>query len=383
MITCFLFIQQFDDERYLSLGLNEHGDAVVPLERRSIDELKSLQVNARILVVLPTEVSSLHELELPKLSERKARVVIPYAVEEQVAQPVTTLHFAFNQSQEINPRYLVAVIDKTLLSNIMMRLQAAQLMFDIITLDWFALEANEACVTETSLLVNNPIFKGALSLDLASVYLRDHSQVTQIYLFNDSPPIQDLTTVHPIDSSSYLWIAKKLLNKPQVLNLCQGELQYNARPKASKSWYVAASVFAGVWFLSWLGSKVFIAYHLTQQSAALDQKIAVIYHDFFPQAKQVISPKFRITQLLKEGGKGNESAFWLLDNKLTQAVDNMPLKIQQMRFQNQILFITVATQDFAMLEKLQKRLQQNNVHVHQTEAATREQQVIATLELSL
>ena len=96
MTTCFLFARQFYDEACLSLRLDKNGEIDAPLSLRSFQEFKSLQRQSRTIIVLPTERSSLFEIELPWLGERKARAAIPYALEEQLAQNVATLHFAFD-----------------------------------------------------------------------------------------------------------------------------------------------------------------------------------------------------------------------------------------------------------------------------------------------
>ena len=105
MATCFLFAQHFNDESCLSLRLNEQGQLDAPLERRTVDALKALQVKARTMVVLPTESSSLHQVELPWLAERKAREALPYALEEQVAQQLTSVHVAFDKPHYKNNQY--------------------------------------------------------------------------------------------------------------------------------------------------------------------------------------------------------------------------------------------------------------------------------------
>ncbi len=51
------------------------------------------------------------------------------------------------------------VTDKTLLINLITMLQALELKFDAITLDWFALQENEAFVTESGLLIHDKILK--------------------------------------------------------------------------------------------------------------------------------------------------------------------------------------------------------------------------------
>ncbi len=409
MATCFLFAQHFTDEYCLGLRLDEQGLIDAPLEKRSFDAFRALQAHARTIVVLPTESSSLHQLELPWLGERKARAAIPYALEEQIAQSVSAVHVAFDQQHYQNKQYLVAVIDRALLEGLMARLDAAALGFHMITLDWFALKAGEACVSETSLLVNDDAFKGPLSAATAEIYLSSRMSQTPVLMFNDSSPIicntiqaigasgDHPSTIHDEGYSKdkglstlaatsrtyfYAWTAQRLL-KDNVMNLCQGELQHNTRQELHTPWYQASAALAVLWLVSIFAVNGFISHKLTSQIAALDQKIAVIYREFFPQARQVISPKFRVGQLLKEGRSGQDRALWQLDDMLALAINNEAFTIQQLRYQDQMLSVSLLAKDFAALDGLELRLQQAGAKVTQAQAASHEQQVIATLELRL
>lgn len=383
MATCFLFTRHFDEENCLSLRLDQQGQVDAPLERRTIDEVRALQINARTIVVLPTEMCSIHEVELPQLSERKARIAIPYALEEQVAQHVSSVHFAFDSQWYQNNRYLVVAIDKQYLIDLIAKLSAVDLTFDVVTLDWCALSAGEACLIETSLLIDDPTFKGAVSIELVDLYLnRRPSTAPPVILFNDSPPVQNMTTHQLVDCSLYVWVAQQLF-KHSPLNLCQGELQHDTHQHANFRWYQLSAMLAGLWLVSLVGVNTINLYALTKQNTSLDQQIAVIYHEFFPQARQVISPKFRINQLLRNSTGIHDAVLWVLLNKLAIAANKPSLIVQQVRFQNQTLSVTLSSQDFAQLEAMQQQLQQQHVIVRQTEAATHEQRVVATLELSV
>ena len=76
-------------------------------------------------------------------------------------------------------------------------------------------------------------------------------------------------------------------------------------------------------------------------------------------------------------------ALWQLDNKLAAAIAKDNVAIEQLRYQNQTLAVTLNATDFAALEGLQLRLQQAGAKVTQAQAASHEQQVTATLELRL
>ena len=383
MTTCFIFAEDLDEDGCLSLRLNQQGEVDAPLLKRSIEELKALQAYARTVVVLPAHLSSLHELELPWLGERKAQAAIPYALEEQLAQPVTSLHFCFDRQYYEENRYLVVVIDKTYVVNLMEQLEALNLDYEAITLDWFALRPGEACATAATLLVNDSFFKGSLSGELATLYLNQKDVTTEGMAFKDSLPSLVRKGSKTIDELSAVWIAKRLLAGKRM-NLCQGELQHEASQRSLKYWYSISGILAGVSLACFLFFNLFNLYVLNHHIAELDEKIAVVYHQFFPQATQVISPKFRVEQLLKAGHNSAQSAsWWALLDKFAHAFKGQSSHVEQLRFQNQVLSVSLVAQDFATLEALQQRLQEQKVKVTQAQASTREHQVIATLELSL
>jgi len=380
--TCFLFSQQFDEEKCLSLRLDQAGEVEAPLALRSIEECRTLQADARTIVVMPADVSSVHEIELPWLGERKARAAIPYALEDHLAQNVNTLHFAFDRQYYQNNHYLVAVIDKQLLTDLIARLQAVNLKFDVITLDWFALKEHEACITQTTILAHDHTFKGSLSAELAAIYLNNRPLTTEVLVFADSNPQISSNSFTPIDSACNVWVAKRLA-RINAMNLGQGELQQSSGKQTSVFWYQASAVLFGIWLITLITTHAIQLYSLTSKNKVFDQQIAVIYREFFPQAQQVISPKFRITQLLKSNVATEQDSLWQLLDKLSQALVRSQITIEQLRFQNPMLAVTLTSKDFAALEKLQVALRQAKVKVEQTQASSHEQQVVATLELSL
>ncbi len=124
-----------------------------------------------------------------------------------------------------------------------------------------------------------------------------------------------------------------------------------------------------------------LSYALTQKLSTLDEQIAVIYRQFFPNATHVISPKFRINQLIKGNAAHQDVDFWRLLEQLGQAIGNEPFVIDRLSYQQKTLSITLTAKDFAALDALQRRLEKAQVHVTQSRAASLEQHVVATLEL--
>ena len=382
MATCFLFSSHLTETSCLSIRLNDQGLIDAPLEHRSFDAIKALQTGCQTMVVLPCEQCTLHRVELPKLNSQKARAALPYALEEQVAQSLSAIHIAFDQQYYQNKQYLVAVIDKAYLHELMNRLKEFNLVFDVITLDWFALKADEACVSETRLLVNDSAFQGALSADLATFYLTNRTSKSTITQFADSAPALKSTAFTQAEGTSYAWLAKRLFAM-NPLNLCQGELQHNTQQQTCTRWNYAVALLACLSLGLFLVINGILSYQLSTKIAFVDDKIGVLYHSFFPQSTQVISPKFRVQQLLKSKGTASDKTLWALLDALSAAFQNQAFTVEQFHYQNQTLSVTFTSQNFAALEALERRLQKANVKVNQTQAALHDKLVLATLELRL
>lgn len=379
MDTIFLFTKHLNDEGCFCLKLDSEGALSAPPAQRSFAEIQTLQNDCDTLVIETATNTSLLDLELSWLPERKARLAIPYALEDKLAQSVNELHFVFDKTHYQNNRYLIAVISKLRIHYIMQLLIEKDIDFSAITLDWFALKPQELCVSESTLLVHADDFKGALSGALAESYIKNHP-ISPPLLFSDSQIKHDPDL--PIsEENSCTWIAQRIL-KSKFMNLCQGEIQHGNKSDWIKKGYQLAGALFCLWLVSLAAVNTINLHMLNKKTAEVDEQIAVIYHEFFPDSKQVISPKFRITQLLKSSNNEDQTRFWFLLKQFSKVMKNDQITLEQLRYQNKTLSVTIVSSDFASLEKLENKLKQSQLNVKQTQASTREQQVVATLELT-
>jgi general secretion pathway protein L len=378
MDTCFLFTKHLDDNGCFCLKLSPTGELIEPPAQRNFAEMKLLQNECNTLVIETSANTSILNLELPWLPERKARIAIPYALEDKLAQSIEELHFSFDKLRYQSNNYLIFVIDKQRIRYIMTLLDEHDLEFNAITLDWFALLPHELAVSESNLLINNDDFKGTLSGELALTYIKKHP-LNQPLLFQDSEISFD-DSLPKSEDSSYVWIAKKIL-KSKPLNLCQGDMQHGNTSVLIKKGYQLTGALCIFWLFSLILVNALSLYSINKKTDKIDQQIAVIYHEFFPDAKQVISPKFRIGQLLSSNTTDSQSHFWFLLNQFSKAMSETKITIEQLRYQNKTLSVTVASSDFASLEDIENKLRKLQLKVKQTQASTQDQRVVATLEL--
>jgi general secretion pathway protein L len=385
--TCFLFFDIADTnaaqiENFWAVRLDDDGEVDLPLASYSVEEIQNMQLGHHTVVVLPASVASLHRLELPKLSSRKAREAIPYALEEELAAPVGELHVAFDSDTHLNNTYRVVVINRLRLRAWMHELEALEIVFDEITLDWFALLPGEVCATSTDLLVHQDSVIGALSPLLAASYAHVHPDACAGWMFDDSATSLKLLKLDAHEGSYRLFVAKRLLTE-RYINLCQGSFQHRTQDKQGLRWYGLCGVLLLAWFLSVLSFHAIALHRLHTKQEAIDVQIAQHYHKFFPEATQVISPRFRIERLLNQTGATSQDTFWMLFDAFANVAESNPLDIETIRFHDEALWISVTATDFSVLEAFEQQLKKSNIRVKQAQARTRDNQVTATLELRL
>lgn len=386
MTTCFIFTHGLTEKGCLSLSLDEEGEISDDLRHRSFEEIKGLP--ALRILVLPTQLFSLHTLALPWIPEKKARTAIPFALEEQLAQPVTELHFAFDRAFHEDGRYLITVGEKSLLIQLIEQFKSHDIPLEKITLDWFALHQNESLVTKDYVLINNTEFQGVVDTHLAASFLNAMtlSSIEQTY-FNLKAATKwcakNNITSTEVDSDLETWVARRLHQKKKVINLLQGDFQAKHLTSKTRRYYIVAAIAVLFWFGSFLSIHLAQLPSLNRKLAQVDSEIAKVYRSFFPQAKQVINPRFRINQLLKTTQNKSNLNFWFLLNLLAKNIKDETIEFEKIRFQNQTLFVTFSTKSFEELENFQNRLNKSKAKVKQTQASTHQEKILGTLELTL
>jgi general secretion pathway protein L len=119
-----------------------------------------------------------------------------------------------------------------------------------------------------------------------------------------------------------------------------------------------------------------VLYQQQHQIDRLDTQIASYYKELFPEAKQVITPRFRIQQLLKHT-QTQGSSFW----RLMGILGSHPTEIQTLRYQNQALTVTLKLKQFSDLQTYENQLRHSGIKVKQTQAQEKGKEIEATLEL--
>ena len=382
MSQLVLFSETLEKDACLCIAIEDNQAGIeLPILKRSLEEISELGRTREVFVLLPQSLCNLSRVELPWLSDKKARMAIPYALEEQLAQSLTSLHFAFSKQYYTQQQYLVLCHDEARLTSLLKILQEAHISPTHCTSDWFALEYNSIALTPQNLLINTPEFQGALPYHLAE-FLPEMTP-SEVLCFSDSPSIPSpFAVTAKIDDCYHQWAAKKVV-KAIGINLLQGAFSYKQKSRSHTKLYTAVAALVAVWIVSFFGVDLWNFYRYRQENLVLNTKIEVLYRNFFPNATQVVNPRFRIGRALKDQGSTQENALWRLLAAIIAAVDTQAVSINSLRYQNDTIRLSLSAPTFEQLEKLQDALQAKSVSVRQSNASSQENAVTANLELRL
>lgn len=381
MSTCFLFFQDFECKEFVSLKFGGLEDEL-SVKNRTVAQVLELQKNARTIVVLSAGLCGIYEVALPKINENKLRNTIPFALEENIAQDIELVHVCFDQKFYADNQYLTTIIDKPGFQEFVEKLKTLNIHFDIITIDYFALDKEEVVFTPTGLLINHNDFKGSLSEELTAKYLNSEHKNLLSFKENVLFKLESLSAknINQQNISYYTWIAKRLLEKP-VFNLCQGDFVIKTRKQKIIKWYKISGVLAFSICVCFIVFNATYYFNLNREIKKYDKNIERIYKKFFPEAINVVSPKFRIEHLLKQNADDNDSSLFMLLNLLGLALNNFTYTIEKIDFKDNTILVSLMFADFKTLEAVETELKYKNLKVNQRQALSQNEKVLATLEI--
>lgn len=332
-------------------------------------------------IILPERFISSRQIELPHISPKKARQALGFALEEDIASPLEAVHWSFSRNDF---GYMVRVIDKPLLQQLHDALAEYELQAQSLVCPSMLLPKNSVFLLPDTLLCTQPECTGAIPYAHAELIPND---ALTCYRFVDSPiensqpkllkePVH--TEIIPLNFQH--WLVERLPSSPGEANLLQGEFEPKTQKLALRFWQFLCLGLLCACLISALGLSVFTYLHNRATLAALNSAIEVDYKHFFPNATQVISPKFRVEQLLKSRSSGSNALFWLYLKAMSQA-NRAEVSLLYVHFQDQKARLKISTRNFTSLKIYSQKLQQDGIKVKQLKANTEGNRVLAELEL--
>ncbi len=359
-------------------------------------EIGKLAAGYRVVVIIPAQQVLLCRATVPGQKRRLLAQAVPYALEDQLAADVETLHFAFGQI--VNNEVAVAIIDRVLMAGWLLRLREAGLTPSVLVpetllLPWQAGEWQLACWEQLCLLRSGE--QAAIVMDSANANLlvqmalaeAGESTPTRLVIYAaDEPSLGELGLEiehYPLPDSILLWLSQHYDERLSI-NLMQGP--YSRRERLGQYWrpWRAAAALLTVLLLVQVGVTLADYQRLNREHLALQQQIETSYRQAFPEARKVVNPRVQMERALKAlrggGSGGGLNALLAEAGKEFQASPGLTL--QRMSYRDGQLDVALTVADLQRLDELKLRLTQGGkLHVEIQSASAQGSVVEARLKI--
>ncbi|MBL8299167.1 MAG: hypothetical protein JNN30_12590 [Rhodanobacteraceae bacterium] len=319
----------------------------------------------QIIVLVPG--SEVVLLEAPAVSKQRAQLAkaVPYALEDQLAQPVEEMHFAL--AARVDAATVgVAAVAHTRLAAWLAELGAAGIRPDLLLPEPLALPLGHLLIESGSAQLRlGPWRAAALEPELLAEWLElaDDGSLPEIEVFDTRfQPRQNLPlpvrAYHERQGDALVLLAHGIGADP-VLNLLQGAYAPHHRRAPAVLWWRRAAVAAGaLLFLAFL-QLVLERYSLARESDRLDTAMRAILVQSFPEMEKVAGdPPALMKSALARLGGGESSSGLLRTLGLIAPVlgSTTRLTTRGIEFRNGTLELAVTAPDVPTLDSLRERL---------------------------
>lgn len=326
-----------------------------------------------LTVLLATPRAMTRTIEVPdNLSMSKLQKSIAYLLEDDMVGDVEDYGcYAFER--EGQPMALI--LDKQTqdvceqnLKKLNLPVSGVFLLADVLPDQWSLLHGKSSYVHTPT--VN--FCAGNLSMATLRSYLEQQSdQVTYASTQTDH---QDsaVSTVENVAA----WVA------PQVVKAKALPLRWGGQSEMIPPRKIAKhlGILVGVLFAVLCGIKGAEYFKLKSQRQALEQSIASVYFEIFPEATQVVAPKLRIEQRLAGGASSDDNAFFQIMHPFGEKLQMFEVEVLTLDFKGNRLAANIKAQSYNQIQSLRESLQ-GALRVQEQNTRTTEEGILTTLLL--
>ncbi|UXI67563.1 type II secretion system protein GspL [Tahibacter amnicola] len=321
---------------------------------------------AREIVVLVPAAQVLL-LEAAAVTRQRAQLIkaVPYALEDQLAQPVEELHFALAGKVE-QGRVGVGAVAHATLKAWLTQLSEAGIRPDVLIPESLALPVGGLLVEGDGALLRLASWRAAaLEPDFLLEWLE---------MANDGslPPLEVFDSrlaarLHlPVPVTAYherqrdvLGLLAERIGAEPVLNLLQGEYAPRHRTAPVARWWRLAAVLAGAAILLTFAQMAVERYSLSRQSQRLDDAMRAVLLQSFPEMEKVAGDPAALMKSAMQrlgDGAGTGGLLHILGQIAPIIGSTTRLTTRSVEFRNGTLELAISAPDVPTLDSIRERL---------------------------
>lgn len=346
------------------------------LGANALTQLTEKSATRDVVVFVPASDIAMKALTVPGSSSRAMRLAAPYMLEDELAQDVERLFFAFSDVKDNADGYncFLAAVEREQLLMWQQWLRDANIFCKFMQPDALALpyeSAKSSAITlgEQTLLRIDAWQAMAFEHNLWTIVTHklNADEEHSLQAYSELPEVPTSLNVEYLPEE--LPLALLANHYSTKFNLLQGEFQIKEKRSLAKTnWYWAAGLVTLALLLN-IGIKGTELYSVSTERAAIESEIIESYKKAFPQTKRVKISTIRSQlkrKLAEIGSSGDSTGFLPLLVKLEPALSKVPeIKPQTLKFdgkRKEVRMQTVA-KDYQYFEKLKVALEETGLSV--------------------
>ena len=365
------------------------------------EQLAQVAMDGEVIVIVPAEDVLLTTAKLPKMNRSRLMQALPFALEEQLIDDVSFLHFAAGNYQP-DGTLPIAILTHAKMQQWLATLQSwgirpdillpSSLLLPIENQAWYSM-LDDMLVVRTGLFQgfagdkNNivTLFDLALSSNLEKperLYVKNYTNHAYASLLEEALGATLKVTEEFVTQEHKLSDLVSQMPSPPAINLLQGNyaVKKSRLPQLGGIWKITgylAIAWVVLLFLYPTGSYFMLRHKVN----ATDSQIAQIYKRNFPQSSSVVAPKVRMEEKLQKltAQIGENRLLSLLGYIGKGMLETSTIKLQRADFQNNQLTLELtapSSEDFSAFTDF---LTQHGLSVKQQSANLAGAHINATL----
>lgn len=367
-----------------------------------LSEAAPVAAGQRVIVLAPAADVLLTEAPVPAQTRKQAQQAVPYALEEQLAADVESLHFALGE-RGAGGRYATDVVARARMDAWLTRLEQAGIEPNLLASELHALPWQDGqwtlLYTPSGALLRTGAHAGfALDADnlhplldaaLAEAGEQKPAVVRVIHYSGHNLDLRELAATWGFELQEQtrhddpLALFAQHFDETHAVNLLQGA--YSRAGQLGKLWrpWRLSAALLGVWLAFQIGVTLFDTVRLTQQSRQLKAEAEQVFRGAFPDARLTGDLRQLMESKLKElRRQGQGSVFLdLLARAALPLKQNPDVKLRGVSYKEQVLNLDIEIRDLQALDQLKQQLADAALAVETLSAQTRENRVESRLQV--
>ncbi|EAQ31406.1 type II secretion system protein GspL [Idiomarina baltica] len=358
-----------------------------------LTQLTEQAKRCQVTLLCPGQAISMRKVTIPNSGKRHLDKLIPYALEDELADDIDSLHFAWAENGIKEGQIPVAVVRHSEMQQWQQWLAAAHLEADEWAVDYLMLPEPESEQQWTGVQIADDVLirmarwdglavEQTLADAVVGLKQSEYPQTNHVVAYSDIA-LNDSTLALEFANSELPMVA--FANQRVSLDI-RGQRYAPKRAKRTLEirWQPLAWA-AGIALAVTLASSWVKTAYLNHQAEQLQQQAEALYKETFPNQTRIVNLRAQMRQQLQSLGIDDQampSALAMLD-QLAPAFQQQPqLSLELLRYQDGALRMQAVAQNFSQFEAFQNQAQQLGFEVQQGALNNRGDGVAGTLTIA-